>query len=217
MGYVEEPEITKGSNPEDTFQKAVVEELKKFLAEKKSNGTLVEYFILEKFGLDIAIFIKWPNNHFTVRFFELKAFVGSRQGGVGFGNQKGEGSQIDLLLLENSQLSLANQFIRWVLVDGTKPKGSSRFAIFDNNEAKNAAMGGVRRDKQNNLRVNDLMRNAITWTQLIKRIRTYIMLKKRIACGRTLTIGYLAAVLRISAQILAKLGLKIPANRYWKL
>lgn len=119
--------------------------------------------------------MKWSNGHFTAHFFELKAFVGSRQGG-GFGNQKGEGSQVDLLLLGNSQLSLANQFIRWLLVDGTRPKESSRFAIFDNNEAKNAAMGDVRRGKQNNLRVNDLMKSAITWTQLIESIRTFIAL-----------------------------------------
>src|SRR3990170_2593893 len=170
MEYVQEPDIIQGSNPEDTLQAAVAEVFKKFLADKKSNGTLAEYFILEKFGLDIAIFMRLPNGHFTARFFELKAFVGSRQGGVGFGNQRGEGTQVDLLLLENSQLSLANQFIQWILVDGTRPRGSSRFAILDNNEAKNAAMGDVRRGKQNNLRVNDLMKNGITWTQLAESI-----------------------------------------------
>jgi hypothetical protein len=181
MEYVQEPDIIQGSNPEDTLQEAIVGELREFLAEKKSNGTLAEYFILEKFGLDIAIFIRLSNGHFTARFFELKAFVGSRQGGVGFGNQKGEGVQVDLLLLENSQLSSADQFIRWVLVDGTKPRGSRRFAIFDNNEAKNAAMGNVRRGKQNNLRANDLMRNAITWPQLIENIRAFIELQERAA------------------------------------
>jgi len=181
MEYVQEPDIIQGSNPEDTFQEAIVGELRNFLAEKKANGTLAEYFILEKFGVDIAIFMRLPNGHFTVRFFELKAFVGSRQGGVGFGDQKGKGVQVDLLLLGNSQLSLANQFIRWVLMDGTRPRGSRRFAIFDNNEAKNAAMGNVRRGKQNNLRVNDLMRNAITWSQLIESIRAFIGLQERTA------------------------------------
>lgn len=53
MEHVLEPAIIQDFNPEDTFQEAVVGELKKFLAEKKSNGTLAEYFILEKFGLDM--------------------------------------------------------------------------------------------------------------------------------------------------------------------
>jgi len=56
--------------------------------------------------------MKWPNNRFTVRFLELKAFVGSSQGGVKFGDQQGKGPQVDILLLKNSQLNLANQFIR---------------------------------------------------------------------------------------------------------
>ena len=180
MECMQEPNIIQGSNPEDTFQAAVVKELKKFLEEKKINGTLEEYFILKNFGLDIAIFMKWSDGQVTARFFEFKAFVGSRPDGVGFGNQKGEGVQVDLLLLGNSQLSLANQFIRWILVDGTRPRGLSRFAIFDNNEAKNAAMGGVSRGKQNNLRVKYLMKNAITWTQLIESIKTFIGLSERI-------------------------------------
>jgi hypothetical protein len=58
MEYLQEPNIKQGSNPENTFQETVVQELKKFLEKKKYNGTLSEYFILEKFGLDIAIFMK---------------------------------------------------------------------------------------------------------------------------------------------------------------
>ena len=169
-----EPDIIQGSSPEETLQKAVVEEIKKFLSNRKSNGHLIEYFIIEKLGLDIAIFMKDLQNRFTVLFLEFKAFVGSRQGGVGFGNQRGDGVQVDLLLLDNSKLSLANQFIRWILVDGTKPKGSSRFVIFDNDQAKSAAMGGVKKGKQNNFRVNDLMRNAITWTELIESLNRFI-------------------------------------------
>lgn len=111
MEDLQEPNIEQGINPENTFQVEVVQELKKFLEEKNHNGTLSEYFILEKYGLDIAICTKWSNGHLMVRFFELKAFVGSRRGGVGIGDQKGEGNQLNLLLLENLQLSLANEFI----------------------------------------------------------------------------------------------------------
>lgn len=63
-------------------------------------------------------------------------------------------------------------------MDGTKPKGSSRFVIFDNQEAKNAAMGNVKQGKQNNLRVNDLIKNAITWAQLIERIIIFIIFQE---------------------------------------
>ncbi|OAG27974.1 hypothetical protein [Thermodesulfatator autotrophicus] len=174
MSNVQEPDIEQGSKPEETFHKAVIKAVENLLEQKKVSGSLVNYFILQDFGLDIAVFMKWSNNRFTVRFFELKAFIGSRQGGVGFGNQQGKGSQVDILLLENSQLNLANQFIRWLLVDGTKPKGSSRFIIFDNIQAKNAAMGGVRRGKQNNFRINTLVNNATTWDNFLKELEDFL-------------------------------------------
>jgi len=174
MSNAQEPDIRQGFNPEETFREAVIEALRNLLEQKRIAGSLVKYFILQDFGLDIAVFMKWLNNRFTVRFFELKAFVGSRQGGVGFGNQQGKGSQVDILLLENSQLNLANQFIRWLLVDGTKPKGSSRFIIFDNIQARNAAMGGVRRGKQNNFRINALVNNAITWDNFLKELEDFL-------------------------------------------
>jgi len=112
MSNVQEPNIRKGSHLEETFRKAVIEALENLLDQKRIAGSLVDYFILQDFGLDIAVFMKWPNNRFTVRFLELKAFVGSSQGGVKFGDQQGKGPQVDILLLKNSQLNLANQFIR---------------------------------------------------------------------------------------------------------
>lgn len=174
MSNVQEPDIRQGFNPEETFREAVIEALRNLLEQKRIAGLLVEYFILQDLGLDIAVFMKWSNNRFAVRFFELKAYVGSRQGGVGFGNQQGKGSQVDILLLENSQLNLANQFIRWLLVDGTRPKGSSRFLIFDNIQAKNATMGGVRRGKQNNFRINVLVNNATTWDNFLRELEDFL-------------------------------------------
>ncbi len=175
MSNVQEPDIRQGSNPEETFRKAVIEAIRNLLKQKRIDGSLVEYFILQNFGLDIAVFMKWwPNNRFTVRFFELKAFVGSRQGGVGFGNPQGKGPQVDILLLKNSQLNLANQFIRWLLVDGTMSKGSRRFVIFDNIKAKEAAMGEVRRGKQNNFRINDLVSNAKNWNDFLKELEEFL-------------------------------------------
>ena len=174
MSNVQEPNIRKGSHLEETFRKAVIEALENLLDQKRIAGSLVDYFILQDFGLDIAVFIKWPNNRFTVRFLELKAFVGSSQGGVKFGDQQGKGPQVDILLLKNSQLNLANQFIRWLLVDGTKAKGDRRFIIFDNIQAKNAAMGKVRRGKQNNFRMKTLVNNATTWDNFLKELEDFL-------------------------------------------
>ena len=161
MVHIEEPDVIKGYAPEETFHRAIKNEVEEILNCMKSNGSLSEYFILDKFGLDLAIFMKRFDSGSTVRFFELKAFDLDK-GGVGFGNRRGEGSQVDLLLLPEQQLILADEFIRWMLVDGTKPKGTRRYAIFSSREAKSATMGGVKRGKQNNLRVNQLMRNAVT-------------------------------------------------------
>ncbi len=123
MSGVEEPDIEQAKQPEEIFRRAVIKIIKNILERKKEKNSLNEYFILQNFGLDIAVFMKWSDNRSTVRFFELKAFVGSRQGGVGFGDSRGRGPQVDLLLHEDQQLDLANKFIRWLLVIGTKPKG----------------------------------------------------------------------------------------------
>jgi len=172
---VQEPDIKQGSNPEKTFRESVIEALRDILDRKRTAGLLIDYFILQDFGLDIAVFMKWPDNSSTVRFFELKAFVGSRQGGVGFGNSQGKSPQVDILLLENSQLNIANQFILWLLVDGTKSNGSNRFVIFDNIQARNAAMGGVKRGKQNNFRINTLINNATTWNNFLKELENFLI------------------------------------------
>lgn len=168
------PEPNIESNPEETFRKSVIKVLKEMLNHKKDNGSLVEYLILQDFGLDIAVFMEWPNNYFTVQFFELKAYTGSRPSGVGFGNSKGRGTQVKILQLENAQLYLANKFIRWLLVDGTKPKGSERFVIFDNIQAKNAIMGKLKEGKQNNFRIKDLMKNAVTWEKFINELNNLL-------------------------------------------
>lgn len=83
--------------------------------------------------------------------------------------------QVNLLLLGNQKLSLVDQFIRWVLVDGTKSRGEDRFSIFGNREARKAAMGGVSKGKQNNLRVKVLLKNRINWDELSKRIEDFLI------------------------------------------
>jgi hypothetical protein len=175
MAFTKEPDIIKGHNPEETLQRAIKEEICKILDEKKTDGTLTTYFILERFGLDLTVVIKWSDNRCSIRLLELKAFVASRQGGVGIGNQSGEGSQIELLLLDADQMSVCDEFVRWLLIDGTRPRTTARFAFFGMKAAKNAAMGTVRKGKQNNLKVNQLMEEALTWNELSTNLKQFLV------------------------------------------
>ena len=81
---------------------------------------------------------------------------------------------MDILLQKSEQLAFLNHFMRWILVDGTKERGTSRYAIFDNNHAKKAAMGIVQRGKQNNFRISDLMTKPFRWEKLSKEIEVFL-------------------------------------------
>jgi len=164
-----EPTVERGKNPEGSFQRAVVAEIRALLDDMASS-----HLLLEGFGLDIALFIQ-DGKHNRARFLELKAFVGHRIGGVGVGNRRGEGTQVDLLLQSDARLEIVSSMIRWVLVNGTCPLGTRRYAIFTNGQAKQAAMGKVARGKQNNLRVNQLMRSPLTWDELSIALRDFLL------------------------------------------
>jgi hypothetical protein len=164
-----EPEIIKHENPEQTLQHSLILEIRSLFNQSKA-----DYFLIEGFGLDIAIFTKRNEVSYS-RFLELKAFVGNRPGGVGIGTSKGRGAQIDLLLLPASELQLADAFMRWVLVDGTLPKGSPRYAYFTCTQASKAVMGKVARGKQNNLRVSYFQKHLITWDQLSDELLHFLL------------------------------------------
>ncbi len=165
-----EPEIKLGKNPEQSLQQALMTEIRSILAQAVSN-----FILLESFGLDIAVFVEKDGRSF-VRMIEVKAFVGNRPGGIGIGNGRGKGSQIDLLIHSSKELKVVDSSIRWVLGVGTLPKGSPRYAIFTSVQAKDAAMGeGVAREKQNNLRVADFENQLITWDELIRMLRKFLL------------------------------------------
>jgi len=175
MPISQEPEIMKGHSPEATFQSVIKFETSKILDQRKAEGFLIAYFILEYFGLDLAVFMKWADGRYSFKLLELKTFVGQRQGGVGVGNQRGQGSQIDLLLLNDEQLNVCDEFIRWIFVDGTIQAGKKRYALFGTRDGKNAVMGKVRRGKQNNLRVSDLRKNMISWNTLVEQLEQFLI------------------------------------------
>src|SRR3989338_5754468 len=133
MAYTEEPTIRKGGEPEKTFHKAIKNEIEEILNKSKLNGKIILYFILENFGLDLCVCTKCVTGDFSIKFIEIKAFVESRKNAVGFGDSRGDGSQVDLLCLEDTKLNLANSFIRWVMVDAHQQQNNLQtYAIFDN-------------------------------------------------------------------------------------
>jgi hypothetical protein len=155
---VAEPIVTAISQPEASLQAAFVAQLRSDLTARE-----VPFVLIESFGLDVAVFAT-PNGLDRNVFFELKAFVGQRAGAVGFGNQKGLGPQVDLLYdsvagshHEPDVLRRLDRNIRWLLVDGTRPIGTERYALFTSEQAQVAAMGGVRPGKQNNLRIKSFV------------------------------------------------------------
>jgi hypothetical protein len=155
--------------PEAEFQKAVVGLLEDLLT---SAGR--PFQVLQRFGVEIAVFMMNPREN-AVRLFEVKAFGAQRMGGVGFGNQRGQGAQVDLLLCPDDSLPLFDGTIRWVYADATQPSGTARYAVFTCAKAKAAAMRGVARDKQNNLRIAALRDCLVTWSQLYDDVRRFLL------------------------------------------
>ena len=154
--------------PECLFQETLIRLVESILSQSNVTGR-----ILKGFGLDIAVFMIHPQGS-ACRFLEVKTFGGQRMGGVGFGNQKGEGIQVDLLLEPN--LTLFDPFIRWVYADATRLKGTKRYALFTCSEAKDAAMGDVKEGKQNNLSVSKLAPLLKDWPQFCAEVQRFLQI-----------------------------------------
>lgn len=167
-----EPVLREGDKPEEPLQEAVVREVHRIL---KLSGN--RYILIESFGLDVAAFFR-QGEHSYSRFLELKAFAGSRAGGIGFGHRKGLGAQVDLLLHSGEDLRIVDQAIRWILVNWLRPAGAKRYTFFTSVRAKKAAMNGVERDKQNNIRISDFDGELITWGELCEEMSSFLLTEK---------------------------------------
>jgi len=155
--------------PEAVFEAALIEAVRGMLAESGHASLCVP-----RFGLDLALFIESPGG-VRVRLVEVKVYIAQRQGGVGFGNQRGEGPQVELLSCTGASAQLLRSTVRWVLADATLPPGTARYALFDCATAKAAAMGVVERGKQNNLRVRSLQPLYATWADLLSKVREFLL------------------------------------------
>jgi hypothetical protein len=166
---IEEPDFKNEKELEDAVALAI----------KRVISPASQTILLHGFGLDLAVFAEHAGD-FRTLFFEIKAFA-SNHGRCGFGNQRGEGNQIRLLFDDIAmeprsklQLSLFNPTVRWLLGNRSRPVGSPRFVLFTCEQAQDAAMGGVRPGKQNNLRLSAFENLWITWPELLKRVGEFI-------------------------------------------
>lgn len=177
MAETSEPMLTQDSKPESVLQASTLAEIKALLSKRQQHQrvpALLAFSLLEGFGLDIAVFTSWSNGHCGVKLLELKAFAGARPSGVGIGSQSGEGTQIELLLLDSVQLAVVDQCVRWILGNFTRPLGSARFVTFTSTRAAEIVMNGVQRGKQNNLNVAKLKADYMTWDGLSAQLEVFL-------------------------------------------
>lgn len=154
--------------PEFVFEAAVIEVVRDLVREQGCDCVVVP-----RFGLDVALFLG-KNGHTYSRFLEAKVYAAGRPGGVGFGTQAGQGPQVELLLCSEKDLSLLDTSVRWILADATRQPGTKRYALFDSRRAKAAAMGEVRKGKQNNLKISGIQDCFVAWTALVEQLREFL-------------------------------------------
>lgn len=168
--YTDEPELQS----EKALFNGVLEEIKCILHALKLGGKVINYVILRDFGLDIAVFITTPE-HFLFRCIELKVYKPS-SGRIGVGNQRGEGRQIDILLLNAGKLALLDVFCRWIIADSSRGIGTPRYVFCTNSDVKEHIMGQVRRGKQNNIspHIFNTMK-LLTWNDLSTELEKFLI------------------------------------------
>jgi hypothetical protein len=123
--------------------------------------------VVPRFGLDFAVFVQ-DNGPSRLIFVEAKSYNGQRQGGVGFGNGRGDGPQVEILL--SDQLAIVDEHVRWAFADATQSKGADRYALLNCSEARAAVMGVVAKGKQNNFRLSALKPHFVGWGVFSKRL-----------------------------------------------
>ena len=133
----------------------------------------VAFAIVPRFGLDLAI-VAHSSGASRIVFVEAKSYGGQRQGGVGFGNGVGQGSQVEIILSSVDQLAILDSHIRWAFADATQPQGTARYAFLTCSDARGAAMGGVATGKQNNFRISSLKSHSITWPMLCENLLAFL-------------------------------------------
>jgi hypothetical protein len=153
--------------PESAFEAAITEVVRALL-----DG--IDHAVVPRFGLDIAVFRKSAEGS-RVSLIEVKSFNGQRQGGFGFGNGRGEGPQVDLLLCNSDQMNIINKHIRWAFVNARLPDRSSRYALISSSQALSIVMGEVKKGKQNNFSVSRLAPHLTSWQVFCEELSNFLL------------------------------------------
>ena len=161
---IDEPEAVY---PEEAFEASVLA-----LLEAGMSGLRQRVFIVQHFGLDIAIFIGDTESSAKTLFIEVKSYSAQRMGGVGFGDGKGRGPQVEILLAGPGGPADGN--VRWAFVDATRGFGTARYALVDCDAARIASMGGVAHGKQNNFRMSALSPYLVGWREFCKQLVDFV-------------------------------------------
>jgi len=173
LAFSLEPDIIKGSHPEDSFRTGLLQELLGMLSSLQEEGKIDEFFIILDFGFDLGVFISRDGHTHSI-FFNLKMYMGARPRVVEIGDQKGSGAEMELMQLNTSRSAMAAGTFRWVLVDITKPKGNRRYSIFTMDQAKEGLMGGINKKKQNSIKLGSVMTFSLTWDELSGKISQFL-------------------------------------------
>lgn len=173
MAFSLEPDIVKGSHPEESFKIGLLQELLGILSSLQEAGMIDEFFILPDFGFDLAVFLSKEGETSSV-YFNLKMYMGARPRAVEIGDQNGSGSEMELMQLNTSRSAMAAGTFRWLLVDITKPKGNRRYSIFTTEQAKEGLMGGINKKKQNSIKLGSVMTFSMTWDELSGKISAFL-------------------------------------------
>jgi len=171
--YSLEPEIQKGSHPEDSFRTGFLNEVLEILSRLQQEEKIDEFFLLPDFGFDLGVFLSKNGQTKTV-FFNLKMYMGAKPRAVEIGDQNGSGPEIELLQLNTARSALAAGAFRWILVDITKPRGNRRFSIFTTDQAKEGLMGGLNKKKQNSIKLASVMTFSMTWDELSGKLASFL-------------------------------------------
>ncbi|HAA47604.1 MAG TPA: hypothetical protein DCE03_03840 [Synergistaceae bacterium] len=174
MAFSLEPDLIKGSKPEETLKNSLLQELMEALTQAQSEETIEEFFILPEFGFDLAVFIQ-KEGLIRSRFLNMKIYTGTRPKTVEIGDQKGSGNEMEILLLNKSRISMAEEAFRWVLCDITKQKGNRRYSIFSPEQAKEGLFGGLNKKKQNSIKLGSVMTFPLTWDELSVHVVSFLI------------------------------------------
>ena len=168
-----EPEIQKGSRPEESFRSGFLHEVLEVLSALQQESRIDEFFLLPDFGFDLGVFLGKEGRTRSI-FFNLKMYMGAKPRVVEIGDQSGSGSEVELLQLNTARSAMAAESFRWILVDITKPRGNRRYSIFTTDQAKEGLMGGLNKKKQNSIKLASVMTFPMTWDELSGKLADFL-------------------------------------------